>query len=196
MPLWSAFCAGAYTARSLNLDNEACINLYPQTIDSTSNAKKSVLYGTPGLIDAGCATTTSCRGAFSQDGRSFAVIGATLYELTVSGNGDAATVATVSRGTIVNDSKPVFFASNGAGGNQLANSGGGQLKIFTLNTNSLSAAISLPLTNAPTTVKFMNSYFLLLELNTLKVLTLCRVWIRLQLEYCRALYLSELLHLP
>ena len=169
MPLWSAFVGPSYTMRSPNLDTEATINLFAETIESAGNAKRSTLYGTPGLLSVGSVATARCRGMFSQETRTFAVIGATLYELTLSGSGLTLVVVTTSRGTIVDDGLPVFFASNGPGGNQLAISGGGQLKIFNLSTNVLSAAISLPLTNAPGPIAFINSYFVLVEVNTLKV---------------------------
>jgi hypothetical protein len=62
----------------------------------------------------------------------------------------------------------VSFASNGRGGEQLAMVAGDQLKIFDLQTNVLSAAIVLPLTNAPRQVEYIDGYFLLTETDSIR----------------------------
>lgn len=163
MPLWPQFIGGSYQARSATLDNEACINLMLETIDSQENAKRAMLVGTPALKYLTAASDLGCRGGYSIDGRTFLVIGATLYEFNITTN-----VAT-SRGSIANDGKPVSMVSNGRGGEQLLIVGGGEVKVLTLTTNSLSAAISLPLTNAPVQGDFIDGYFLLTEANTIRV---------------------------
>jgi hypothetical protein len=105
----------------------------------------------------------ACRGSFSQDGRTFTVVGDGLYEVNVAGQ------TATYRGGIANDGAPVSFSSNGRGGEQLAICGGGELKIFTLTTNILSAAVALPLTNQPVVLGFINGYFLLLERDSVRV---------------------------
>lgn len=163
MPLWAAFVGGDATVRSPNLETAATINLYPETIPDEENAKRSWLVGTPGLKLLMTADTAQCRGMFHADARAFAVIGATLYEF------DPVALTTTSRGTIVNDNKPVSIVSSGRGGEQLLIVGGGQVKTFTLTTNTLSAAITLPLTNAPVMAIFADTYFLLSELDSIRV---------------------------
>lgn len=167
--LWSQFCGGAYTMRSPNIDTEALVNLFPETVDSAANPKKVTLYGTPGLTRLTTVVDTVGRGMFSHNGRHFTVIGATLYELTLAGSGSSLTVTATNRGTMANDGKPVFFASNATGGNQIAIVSAGNLYIFTITTNALSAAIALPLTNAAGPVLFLNTYFVLIETGTLKL---------------------------
>ena len=169
MPLWPQFCGGAYTTRSANLDSESCINLFFESLDSSTNPKKGVLYGTPGLIPLVTVTDTICRGMFSHNGRHFAVVGSTLYELTLTGSGPTMTATATNRGSVTTDGRPVYFASNGDGGNQMAIVSNGKLYIFTLSTNVLSAAIVLPLTNAAGAIVFINGRFVLLEVNTLKL---------------------------
>lgn len=169
MALWSAFCAGAYTHRSANLDAEACINLFPETRMSPANAKQTVLVGTPGLRGLVTVTDTVTRGLFQQDGRVFWVVGPSLYEITLSGAGATLVAVALLRGTVANDGLPVFFATNGQGGNQLGISSAGNLYIYNLNTNVLGAAVTLPLTNAAGTLLFLNGYFLLVEKGTLKI---------------------------
>ncbi len=163
MPLWPQFCGGSYLSRSVTLDAEATLNFYPATIESASNPKQKALFPTPGLRRLFSVDTESSRGLFFQDGRTWGVIGATLYEFDL----DANTASTI--GTIPDDGLPVSFASNGRGGEQLAICGGGELKIFDLLTDTLSAAITLPLTNAPTMIAFIDGFFLLLEADTVRV---------------------------
>lgn len=169
MPLFAPFCGGSYTTRSANIDAEATINLYFEATDSAANPKKGVLYGTPGLLSLTVTTDTVCRGMFSQGGRTFAVIGGTLFEVFIAGSGLFLVVTTINRASIPTDGKPVFMATNGAGGNQLAIVSVGVLYIFNLNTNVLSAAIVTPLTNLAGPVIFLNGYFLLMETNSLNI---------------------------
>ena len=166
---WSDFVGGSYMTRSPNVDLEATINLYTETVESNGNAKKKNLYGTPGLVSQLTVSTLVCRGMFSQDGRHWAVIGASVYEIFVSGLPSALSVTATFRGTVANDGLKVYLASNGLGGNQLAISSAGSLYILNLVTNALSAAVTLPLTNAAGPVAFINTYFILVEVNTLKV---------------------------
>ena len=162
MPL-IANVGGGGELQSRNIGADTLINLYYESQTLANSPKRAYLTRTPGLALWAVAGDVSCRGCFQQDGRGFAVIGATLYELDLINNG------LTSRGTVANDGLPVFFSSNGQGGNQLAIAGGGQLKVFNLVTNTLSAAIVLPLTNAPGSLLFIDSYFVLAEKNTLRV---------------------------
>jgi len=161
-PLWNQFIGGSFQSRSPTLDAEATINLMSVTIDSASNAKKSMLLGTPGLRRLFSVATESCRGMFSQDGRTFAVVGATLYELDLTA--DTATTL----GTVADDELPVSFASNGRGGEQLAICSGGELYVFELDTNTFLGAVTLPLTNAAASVDFIDGYGLVLEKDTVR----------------------------
>src|ERR1041385_9184981 len=106
MPLWPQFVGGTYTSRSPTMADEACINLFPVTVESQTNAKQKMLLGCPGLKPLFAAATVSCRGMFSEDGRTFAAIGAVLYELDLTAN------TATSRGVIADDQQPVSFASN------------------------------------------------------------------------------------
>lgn len=161
--LWPAFIGPSYRARSQAIAADALGNLYTEATENASDAKQTTYYGTPGLKRLFTVGTLGCRGLFAQDGRQFAVVGDTIYEL------DSALTAGTSLGTIMNDGLPVSMATNGHGGEQLAIVGGGQLKVFNLASNTLSAAIVLPLTNAPVQIDFTDGYFLLVEANTIRV---------------------------
>lgn len=163
MALWPQFIGPSYRARSQAIAADRLVNLILEHTETDTEAKKATYYGTPGCKLMLTVATSGCRGGFSQDGRTFLVIGDTLYELNT-----ALSVATV-RGTIPNDGQPVSFASNGRGGEQLAICGGGVLKIFTFTTNVLSGVITLPLSNAPVQVDFIDGYFVLSEANTVRV---------------------------
>lgn len=157
MPLFAAFCGGSNVERSSVVDAELTMNLYPATVDAKASPTQQALIGTPGLRPLGTVETRDGRGVFTQDGRTWTVVGATLYEITFD------PFVRIARGTIVDDGALVSWASNGRGGNQLAIVGGGQLKILNLLTNVLSAPVALPLTNAPVMVGYIDGYFLLSE---------------------------------
>jgi len=161
--LWSQFCDGSYQSRSPTLDCEQTVNLYPATVESQTNSKQKSLIGTPGLRRLLSVGTTQCRGMFSEDGRTWCVTGGVLYELDLTAN------TATSRGTIADDGKPVSFASNGRGGEQLAICGGGSLYVLDLETNVLTGPVAVPLTNAAVSIAFIDGYFLLLEASTVRI---------------------------
>jgi hypothetical protein len=160
VPLFPGFCGGSNTERSTAIDAEKTVNLFRSTVESTDTAKKAYLLGTPGLRSLGTVGTAGNRGFFTQDGRTWTVVGSTLYELTFG------PFTQTALGTIPDNGQPVSFASNGKGGSQLAIVGGGQLKVFNLVTNVLSAAVFLPLTNAPVMIGYLDDYFVLSEANS------------------------------
>src|ERR1019366_8361358 len=163
MPLYAGFIGGAYRARSRNIDCSTLVNAYVETTKSNQNAKQGARIGTPGLRLATTASDVDSRGWFSQDGRTFGVVGTTFGEV------DSSTNTFTSYGTIPNDGNPVSFASNGMGGQQLAIVGGGVLKIFTLTTNTLSSVIPLPLSNVPVQVAYLDTSFMLSEVDSVRV---------------------------
>lgn len=163
MSLFQEFTGPAYRTRSATIAADVCMNLYPERVPG--HVKQSVLYGTPGLkfYASGTTSATGTRGVWSQDGRTFRVVGAVIEEINTT------TKVVTNRGAIADDGLLVSLVGNGRGGEQLMIVGGGQVKIFNLTTNTLSASISLPLTNLPVMGAFMDGYFLLLEANTIRV---------------------------
>ena len=163
MAVWPSFCSGTYQSRSPTLDAEYAINLFPITIESQANAKQKALMGTPGLRKLFEVSSVSCRGIFSEDGVTVAVIGGTVYTF------DLTIPSATSLGSLTDDGLPVSFASNGRGGEQLAICGGGEVKVIDLTTMTLGSAVTLPLTNAPSMIDFIDGYGLVLEADTVKV---------------------------
>lgn len=157
--LFHAFCGGFYRVLSPVMGADQAVNLYTETREVAGSAKQITMYGTPGLSLLATVATQGNRGWFSQDGRTWTVVGSTLYEV------DVQNLTTTSRGTIVDDGRMVYFASSGAGGNQLGIVGGGQLRVLTLTTNVLSAAIVLPFSN-PVMIAFLDGYALINQEDT------------------------------
>ena len=157
--LFPQFSGGFYQALAPVAAADQAVNIYTETRQTEGSAKQVFTFGTPALKLFASVATSGNRGWFSQDGRTFTVVGGKLYEV----NAELAT--TTERGDITNDGLPVFFASNGAGGDQLGIVGGGELKVLTLSSNSLSAAISLPFSN-PVMITFLDGYGLINEKDT------------------------------
>ncbi len=157
MALWESFTGGFYQTRSTIMGADQAINIYLETREVPGSPKQSVMYGTPGLKLETTLATKRCRGWFSQDGQTWCVFGNQLYERT-------APATFVARGVIVDDGKDVFFATNGAAGDQLAITGGGNLYVLRLSTNAL-VTVALPFTN-PVMVVFQDGYGLINQLNT------------------------------
>lgn len=130
------FCAGAYRSMSVNADAQACINMYPEAIESGTGKSAIVLYPTPGLDIFTTLTQLSgliskTRGTFQctvgkTGQRVFAVGDANLYEVFEDGQ-------FTILGDIGNDYKPVSWAVNNA--NQLIVCSNGNLFVFPLNGN-------------------------------------------------------------
>lgn len=157
-----AFSGGFYQALAPVLAADQAVNVYTETRQIAGSQKQVWMYGTPARKLFATVATAGNRGWYSQDGRMFTVVGAQLYEVSLE------TVTTTALGTIADDGLPVFFTSNGVGGNQLGIVGGGQLKVLTLTTNVLSAPIVLPFSN-PVMITFLDGYGLINERNTPKV---------------------------
>jgi hypothetical protein len=154
MAFFAPFVGAFYQALSPTFAADTAVNVYTETREVPGSAKQTVLYGTPGLVLDGTVATEECRGWFTQDGRTWVVVGDVLYEREGVG-------VYTSRGTIPDDEKPVSFASNGQGGEQLGIVGGGELNVLNLQTNVLTTA-TLPFTG-PVMITFLDGYGLILQ---------------------------------
>ena len=150
MAVWEGFVGGTYQARSPVFAADQAINVYLETRQVDGSPKQRTLYGTPGLALETTVGTTGCRGWFTQDDRTWVVVGATLYERTA-----AATYT--SLGTITDDGFPVSFASNGQGGDQLAIVGGGAVYVYDLVAGGPLTTVSLPFVG-PVMIVFQDGY--------------------------------------
>lgn len=151
--LWANFSGGFYEALSQNIAAETAVNVFTETRQVPGSPKQITMYGTPGLDREATVATVGCRGWFTQDGRTWVVVGAVLYERTSAGTYS-------NLGTIADDGLPVSFASNGQGGDQVGIVGGGELKVFDTGTDTLSAAITIPFVG-PVMMTFLDGYGLI-----------------------------------
>jgi len=128
---WPGFVGGSYTPRSVNVDAERCINLYPEVVDGGTPAVRSWLIGTPGI--KGFVNFTQelggpVRALFSMNNRAFAVIGQGFYEFFNDGHGKR-------WWSMATDGSPATICSNGTAGNQIFIVSGGRGYIFHTDTN-------------------------------------------------------------
>jgi hypothetical protein len=101
------FVGPSYQARSLNADAQRAINCYVE-MDQSSPRAPLALYGTPGLRKvATAAAGVGCRGAISENGYAWLVIGGYVYRMNSS------YVMTLA-GTIGTASGQIGIASNGS----------------------------------------------------------------------------------
>lgn len=160
MPFWPNFIGGFYQTRSPYAGIDQAVNIYTETRLVPGSLVEHWIYGTPGLkleTTVTPANGNGCRGWFTQDGRTWVTVGNTLYERT-------ATATYTSRGLIADDGFPVSYASNGAGGQQLAIVGGGNVYVLDLLTDTLTTA-TLPFLD-PVMIVFQDGYGLVNQADT------------------------------
>ncbi len=166
------FTGGSYRAPSPLISAEECINFYLEQAE-TPNAKTaaSLLY-TPGLslysdlsVVAG-VQLPSVRGIETFNGRTFAVAGTHLIELTTGAPVDYGGAGKLNN-NILDDGLPATMVAGGTVGggypSQLLIASGGTLTVFSLITNTFQ-----PLTTPPTNVlmvDYLDGFFIALSAN-------------------------------
>jgi len=153
------FVGPSYQSRSLTLDAQRTVNLYPEVAEMGDSKRIAAMYGTPGLKKfVICPGSGGIRGLWkaSTGDRVFAVRGASLYEIA---NGGGATL----HGTLESDSGPVSISDNGL---QLCIVDGTTSGyILTLADNTF-AKITDPDFYGADTVAFMDGYFIFNRIGT------------------------------
>lgn len=79
------FIGGTYEARSLRLDAQRTVNLYPEIDQSGGGKAVKALLGTPGLSVFTTLPSAPVRCLWAGEGRLFAVAGSKFYEVTSGG---------------------------------------------------------------------------------------------------------------
>lgn len=161
-----SFIGAAYQARSVNVNAQRCINLYPE-VDPQDGKSVMALYRTPGLR-LHCTVDGVNRGQgmyVTSTGRWFAVASNKLYEVYPN-------QTFVERGTLLTTSGPVFIDDNGAtssiGGDQMIITDGTYGYIFNFTTNALTQ-ISHPDFPGGGPCCFQDQYFLVVKPGTREV---------------------------
>jgi hypothetical protein len=149
---FTGFIGPSYTLRSVNVDCQRCINLYPE-IDEIGTGKErevAALIGTPGLSLLATVGAGPIRGEwYSSTGRLFVVSGNTLYEV------DSSWAAT-SRGTLITSVGQVSIADNGL---QLVIVDGANGYALTLATNAFAQIVDPNFPGADIVV-YQDGYFI------------------------------------
>jgi hypothetical protein len=154
---FDALIGGSYNSQSPLADCSRTVNWYPEQLQDENATAKQVLYPTPGVATILQVTSGYGRGHFARQGREFAVIGSTLWEIS------STNVAT-SRGTVAVDANPATICSNGDYGDQLFITSGGNGYVYNLTANTLTQITAL---NGKATMgDHLDGYFLALDGDT------------------------------
>lgn len=155
----SGFVHGSVRPQTPALGVQRVINLMPVPEPSKTSVAKSAYLAVPGYVAAYTGLDGPVRGMLTNNGRTFAVAGATLVELFSDGT-------FTSYGAVIDDGRTAHLATNGDGGLQLAVASGGVLSILDLVTNVLTVVADV---DAPTDVSwllFLDSYFIVGRVDT------------------------------
>lgn len=148
------FVGPTYQSRSLSLDAQRTVNLYPEVAEMRGSRNVMALYGTPGLKSfARCPGSGGIRGMWEvkSSKRVFAVQGTNLYEIFSAG-------PAVLRGTLnTAATTPISMADNGMQLCVVDGSANGY--ILTLATNSFQRITDSAFFGADT-VTFIDGYFI------------------------------------
>lgn len=103
------FIGAAYAARSVNIDAQRCVNLYPEVSGSGTSKSPVALIGTPGLrMFASLPESGGTRGALRPaSGSAVVVCGAFVYRVDSTGT------ATAVAGSLMTNTGTVSMADNG-----------------------------------------------------------------------------------
>jgi hypothetical protein len=157
---WPGFIGPSAVNRSVNVNAERTINLYPERTDGGAMNKAAiVLHGTPGVQPYIQAGSGPVRALWAQDGRCFCVSGGRLMEVF---DGHRA----VTRGLVLGGASPATISSNGTGGHQLLITATNAAYIFDLTSHVFTELHNRPDLSTPETPVsmgcFLDCYFLLL----------------------------------
>jgi len=151
---FQGFLGGSYETAAVTADQERTVNLFFENMQSEGATTRAALYPTPGVSELSTGTSGPGRGHFAMNGREFAVIGTTFYEINSSGT-------LTSRGTVALDSNPATISSNGEGGDELFVTSGSNGYVYNLTANTLTQIAAL---NGKATMGDMiDGYFLALD---------------------------------
>lgn len=153
---FGAFIGPSSSDRSPLADGQKTINFYVRRAESEGANVRQVLYPTPGFTEFASVAKAPGRGIFTQNGRVFAVVSDTLYEVSSAG-------VMTALGTVAHtDTNPVTMAANGAQGDEVFLSASGLGYILTLSTNVLTN----PLASGSNFAGMLDGYFLSLNTTT------------------------------
>lgn len=137
------FVGGSYESQATNADQERSVNLYPETATPPGASAKPALLPAPGVEFIVRTTAVSVdlegRAHFAMDGREFAIVGNTFWEIDSAG-------ALTSRGQIYSGwqfrGTPGTISSNGDAGGELFITLDGRARLFDLSAGLAVSSIA------------------------------------------------------
>ena len=161
---WPGFLGGSYQNFNPIADDEETWNWFPERLEQGSQGKL-IFHPTPGVEEIGSTATAIAPGTnqtpgkahFVQAGREFAVIGIGFYEISASG--DPTFINSVAI-----DGNPATICSNGAAGQLIMITSGGNAAFYNFVTGAFT---NIPALNGLATMgDFLDGYFLILDAET------------------------------
>jgi hypothetical protein len=153
------FIGPSYTSRSLAMDGQQSLNLYPEINESGGGKNKIALIGTPGLSTFGAVTSGPVRGMFYSDeagGRLLVAGNNALYDVDSLGSETA--LGSIASAT----NNPISVAFNGTEYLIIADNTG-----YILNGTTLTAISDADFTAlTPVMARFLDSYFIIFDKDT------------------------------
>lgn len=153
------FIGPGYTLRSVNVDCQRTVNLFPQLneLGTGKNREIAALVRTPGLVRLATLGVGPSRAMHAaSNGRSFALSGDKLYEISTPSS-------PILRGTIATGTGTASIADNGV---QLIVVDGDKGYILTFATNVFAQITDAEFPNGATRVDFQDGYFISHRVNT------------------------------
>lgn len=144
------FCGQTYQERTVNLNAQRCVNLYPYFDSSSGQAAKIVLYPTPGYSLFLDCTGSQVRGLYELNSTLYAVVDASFYSITSAG------VKTLL-GTLSTTTGPVSIVDNTV---QIAICDGTYGYTYTLSGGAFAKIVSAGFPASPTLFTYQDSYVL------------------------------------
>lgn len=156
MPSYKGFIGASNTSQSILASCEQTFNWYFEPLPQFGK-NYGALYPSPGFSTFATTTDVNTRGGLTINGRTFAIIGPTLYEVDANG-------VTTNRGTMAQDANPAQITANMQAGTagQLFIASGGNGYCYDLDTNIL----TIELTGDCTQAGMLDGYFIAFDLNT------------------------------
>ena len=171
---FAGFVGPSYVSQSKRAADQQCMNWYVENLEVADETFPTALYPTPGVESFVTEAKSPVRVMVEQNGRCFAVIGDTLYELF--SDGTSLDISAIGGNTTVDaaSATPATFAANVDAGDEIFVTSGEKGYILTLSTNSFVEVkddAGTPQSLNVTQGEFLDGYFLGLDTDnsTLKI---------------------------
>ena len=171
---FAGFVGPSYVSQSKRAADQQCMNWYVENLEVADETFPTALYPTPGVESFVTEAKSPVRGMVEQNGRCFAVIGDTLYELF--SDGTSLDISAIGGNTTVDAASaiPATFAANVDAGDEIFVTSGEKGYILTLSTNvfvEVKDDAGTPQSLNVTQGEFLDGYFLGLDTDnsTLKI---------------------------